>query len=174
MLHLEGQSQELFSEAIAALKAGRGSAPQNALDVSRLESFVTIGKAANLRFVDSQGVSFLCVVEEICPSKLGDNCRTGWIGPNRSHLHRLCEQPGYCNSRRRRLYVLSLWRFGGAKELTITLVHKRHKAIGVLLAITAGAYQTTLLTYMIQRDLFPSVIKVPSRIVSCTRHALLI
>ncbi|KFA67086.1 hypothetical protein S40285_03016 [Stachybotrys chlorohalonatus IBT 40285] len=35
----------------------------------------------------------------------------------------------------------------------------RHKAVEVLLAMTAGAYQTTLLTYMIQRDLFPSVMK---------------
>ncbi|CAG9944150.1 unnamed protein product [Clonostachys rosea f. rosea IK726] len=35
----------------------------------------------------------------------------------------------------------------------------RHKAVEVLLATTAGAYQTTLLTYMIQRDLFPSIIK---------------
>ncbi|KJK82130.1 hypothetical protein H634G_02323 [Metarhizium anisopliae BRIP 53293] len=35
----------------------------------------------------------------------------------------------------------------------------RHKAIEVLLAVTAGAYQTSLLTYMIQRDLFPAVMK---------------
>ncbi|UNI19775.1 hypothetical protein JDV02_005932 [Purpureocillium takamizusanense] len=35
----------------------------------------------------------------------------------------------------------------------------RHRAIEVILAVTAGAYQTTLLTYMIQRDLFPSVMK---------------
>ncbi|KAG6042136.1 hypothetical protein E4U41_004940 [Claviceps citrina] len=35
----------------------------------------------------------------------------------------------------------------------------RHKAINVLLAVTAGAYQTTLLTYLIQRDLFPAVMK---------------
>ncbi|QPH09831.1 hypothetical protein C2857_000854 [Epichloe festucae Fl1] len=35
----------------------------------------------------------------------------------------------------------------------------RHKAIKVLLAVAAGAYQTTLLTYLIQRDLFPAVIK---------------
>ncbi|KAF4507082.1 hypothetical protein G6O67_005757 [Ophiocordyceps sinensis] len=35
----------------------------------------------------------------------------------------------------------------------------RHKAVEVLLAVTAGAYQTTLLTYLIQRDLFPSVMK---------------
>lgn len=40
----------------------------------------------------------------------------------------------------------------------------RHKAIEVLLAATAGAYQTTLLTYMIQRDLFPSIMKVRSSI----------
>jgi hypothetical protein len=38
-------------------------------------------------------------------------------------------------------------------------VDTRHKAVEVLLAITSGAYQTTLLTYMIQRDLFPSVMK---------------
>lgn len=35
----------------------------------------------------------------------------------------------------------------------------RHKAVEALLAATAGGYQTTLLTYMIQRDLFPSVMK---------------
>lgn len=40
------------------------------------------------------------------------------------------------------------------------IVDMRHKAIEVLLAATAGAYQTTLLTYMIQRDLFPSIMKV--------------
>lgn len=41
-------------------------------------------------------------------------------------------------------------------------VDLRHKAIEVLLAVSAGAYQTTLLTYMIQRDLFPSIMKVRS------------
>ncbi|KAF4982807.1 hypothetical protein FZEAL_1659 [Fusarium zealandicum] len=41
-----------------------------------------------------------------------------------------------------------------AKDLEI-----RYKAIEVLLAVTAGAYQTTLLTYLIQRDLFPAVMK---------------
>ncbi|KAH6971824.1 hypothetical protein BKA56DRAFT_595143 [Ilyonectria sp. MPI-CAGE-AT-0026] len=36
----------------------------------------------------------------------------------------------------------------------------RYRAVEVLLAVTAGAYQTTLLTYLIQRDLFPSVMKL--------------
>lgn len=44
--------------------------------------------------------------------------------------------------------------------LTIGAVNLRHKAVEVLLAVTAGAYQTTLLTYLVQRDLFPSVMKV--------------
>jgi hypothetical protein len=42
----------------------------------------------------------------------------------------------------------------------IWTVDVRHKAIEVLLAFTAGAHQTTLLTYLIQRDLFPSIMKV--------------
>lgn len=36
----------------------------------------------------------------------------------------------------------------------------RQKAVEVALAITSGAYQTSLLTYLIQRDMFPSVMKV--------------
>nr|XP_036587969.1 uncharacterized protein CTRU02_01981 [Colletotrichum truncatum]KAF6799110.1 hypothetical protein CTRU02_01981 [Colletotrichum truncatum] len=35
----------------------------------------------------------------------------------------------------------------------------RQKAVDVVLAVTAGAYQTSLLTYLIQRDLFPAVMK---------------
>ncbi|WQF81187.1 Putative armadillo-like helical domain-containing protein [Colletotrichum destructivum] len=42
----------------------------------------------------------------------------------------------------------------GGKSLEL-----RQKAIEVVLAVTAGAYQTSLLTYFIQRDLFPSVMK---------------
>jgi hypothetical protein len=35
----------------------------------------------------------------------------------------------------------------------------RQKAVQVALAVTSGAYQTSLLTYFIQRDLFPAVMK---------------
>ncbi|KAJ9149245.1 DUF1741-domain-containing protein [Pleurostoma richardsiae] len=35
----------------------------------------------------------------------------------------------------------------------------RRKAVEVALAVTSGAYQTSLLTYFIQRDLFPAVMK---------------
>lgn len=36
----------------------------------------------------------------------------------------------------------------------------RSRAVEVVLSVTAGAYQTSLLTYFIQRDLFPAVMKV--------------
>lgn len=39
-------------------------------------------------------------------------------------------------------------------------VELRQKAVEVALAVTSGAYQTSLLTYLIQRDMFPSVMKV--------------
>ena len=42
----------------------------------------------------------------------------------------------------------------------MVIVELRQKAVEVLLAFTAGAHQTTLLTYLIQRDLFPSIMKV--------------
>ncbi|KAI1434953.1 hypothetical protein GGR50DRAFT_356600 [Xylaria sp. CBS 124048] len=35
----------------------------------------------------------------------------------------------------------------------------RQRAVEVVLSITSGAYQTTLLTYFIQRDLFPAIMK---------------
>ncbi|KAH7367386.1 hypothetical protein B0T11DRAFT_252627 [Plectosphaerella cucumerina] len=39
-------------------------------------------------------------------------------------------------------------------------VNLRRKAVEVVLAVTAGAYQTSLLTYFIQRDLFPAIMKL--------------
>ncbi|KAI3395773.1 hypothetical protein diail_904 [Diaporthe ilicicola] len=47
----------------------------------------------------------------------------------------------------------SLIRNGKTMEL-------RQKAVEVALAVTSGAYQTSLLTYLIQRDMFPSVMKL--------------
>lgn len=36
----------------------------------------------------------------------------------------------------------------------------QQRAVEVALAVTSGAYQTSLLTYFIQRDLFPAIINV--------------
>ena len=45
-------------------------------------------------------------------------------------------------------------------RLTLGAVDVRQKAVEVALAVTSGAYQTSLLTYFIQRDMFPAVMKV--------------
>jgi hypothetical protein len=44
--------------------------------------------------------------------------------------------------------------------ITPSVVDLREKAVEVALAVTSGAYQTSLLTYFIQRDMFPAVMKV--------------
>ncbi|KAI1751244.1 hypothetical protein F4782DRAFT_200320 [Xylaria castorea] len=52
--------------------------------------------------------------------------------------------------------------FVGALDSIIrngTALEIRQQAIEVVLSITSGAYQTSLLTYFIQRDLFPAIMK---------------
>lgn len=58
--------------------------------------------------------------------------------------------PSVCNARACGNWTL---RQGPTVEL-------RQKAVEVALAVTSGAYQTSLLTYLIQRDMFPSLTKV--------------
>ncbi|OAQ97234.1 hypothetical protein LLEC1_04241 [Akanthomyces lecanii] len=121
MLALEGQSQELFSEAIEALKSGRGSALHNALDT--LKVFLSCVLAKRYAHPSSAIIAVLAGLDRIDP------VFTDFVSTLDAAI-----------------------RTGDDLEL-------RHKAIGVLLTITAGAYQTTLLTYMIQRDLFPAIMK---------------
>ncbi|KAI0485608.1 hypothetical protein F4859DRAFT_388878 [Xylaria cf. heliscus] len=52
--------------------------------------------------------------------------------------------------------------FVGALDSIIrngTTLEIRQRAVEVVLSITSGAYQTSLLTYFIQRDLFPAIMK---------------
>lgn len=89
MLALEGQSQELFSEAIEALKSGRGSAPQNALGVSRLRWHADIMAEANVS-LDLESLLVLHSGEKICPSELRNHRGASRTGPHRSCVHRFC------------------------------------------------------------------------------------
>ncbi|KAK8148489.1 hypothetical protein G3M48_010024 [Beauveria asiatica] len=121
MLLLEGQSQELFGEAIDALKSGCGNVPQNVLDT--LKVFLSCVLTKRYAHPSSANIAVLAGLDRI------DLVFTDFVTT-----------------------LDTVIRAGDDLEI-------RHKAIVVLLAITAGAYQTTLLTYMIQRDLFPAVIK---------------
>lgn len=51
---------------------------------------------------------------------------------------------------------------------TSSAVELRQKAVEVAIAVTSGAYQTSLLTYLIQRDMFPSLMKV--QLLPCNNH----
>ncbi|KAM3483634.1 hypothetical protein MY8738_002944 [Beauveria namnaoensis] len=120
-LLLEGQSQELFGEAIDALKSGSGNVPHNVLDT--LKVFLSCVLTKRYAHPSSANIAILAGLDRI------DLVFTDFVTTLENAI-----------------------RAGDNLEI-------RHKAIVVLLAITAGAYQTTLLTYMIQRDLFPAVIK---------------
>lgn len=45
-------------------------------------------------------------------------------------------------------------------KLTEVAVETRQGAVDLALAVTSSAYQTSLLAYLIQRDLFPAIMKV--------------
>lgn len=48
----------------------------------------------------------------------------------------------------------------GSIKLIFQIVDVRLKAIQVVLSLTAGAYQTSLISYFTHRDLFPALVKV--------------
>jgi hypothetical protein len=62
-----------------------------------------------------------------------------------------------------------LWRVWNRPLIWGPTVELRQKAVEVALSVTSGAYQTSLLTYLIQRDMFPSLTKV--RLLWCGKHS---
>lgn len=59
---------------------------------------------------------------------------------------------------------------GGREKLTSRVtVELREKAVEVALAVASGAYQTSLLTYFIQRDLFQAIMKVRDMVIGARR-----
>ncbi|KAL7892650.1 DUF1741 domain-containing protein [Trichoderma sp. SZMC 28014] len=121
LLLLEGRTRELFSQAIAAVKDGKGSAPLYALDT--LSVFLACVLTKKHAHPSSDIIAILAGLDHV------DTVFTDFVST-----------------------LDGIIRNGTNLDL-------RHKAIEVLLAVSAGAYQTTLLTYMIQRDLFPSIMK---------------
>lgn len=55
-------------------------------------------------------------------------------------------------------YPLSLYRESWLNDLPDEL---RQKAVRTAIAVVSGAYQTVLVSYFINRDFFPSLMKVP-------------
>ncbi|KAL6854037.1 DUF1741 domain-containing protein [Trichoderma novae-zelandiae] len=121
LLLLEERTRELFGQAIAAVKNGKGLAPLYALDT--LSVFLSCVLTKKYSHPSSDIITVLAGLDHV------DTVFTDFVST-----------------------LDGILRNGTNLDL-------RHKAVEVLLAVSAGAYQTTLLTYMIQRDLFPSIMK---------------
>ncbi|KAK0614397.1 hypothetical protein B0T14DRAFT_606696 [Immersiella caudata] len=121
LLHLDLQTRQLFSRAVAALRNPHGVADLHALDT--LSTFLIAVLAKKYTNPSSDIIEVLAGLDHV------DTVFTEFVGA-----------------------LDTIIRNGRTLDL-------RQKAVEVALAVTSGAYQTTLLTYFIQRDLFPSVMK---------------
>ncbi|KAL2259292.1 hypothetical protein VTK26DRAFT_7095 [Humicola hyalothermophila] len=147
LLHLEQQTRQLFARAIATLKNPYGVADLHALDtlstfmVSILAKKYTnpssdiIELLAGLDHIDTVFTEFVGALEALIRSGRGNahECCPNGIG------HAGQEEP---RSRAACTYTADL----------------QQRAVEVALAVTSGAYQTSLLTYFIQRDLFLAIV----------------
>ncbi|GAB1312674.1 Armadillo-like helical domain-containing protein [Madurella fahalii] len=159
LLHLQLQTRQLFSRAVAALKNPHGVADLHALDT--LSTFMVAVLAKKYTNPSSDIIEILAGLDHV------DTIFTEFVGAleslirnGRSNGHECCpnsighvgqEEPRSVGSRVGCTYTTDL----------------QQRAVEVALAVTSGAYQTSLLTYFIQRDLFPAIINcIQSQIIS--------
>ncbi|EGS23406.1 uncharacterized protein CTHT_0000950 [Thermochaetoides thermophila DSM 1495] len=155
LLHLRlSQTRQFFAQAVAALRSPYGVADLHALET--LSTFLTsilskkytnpssdiIELLAGLDHVDAIFSDFIGALEaiirngrisapqECCPNRIGH------INQQQQEGQRVVSSRSTCT------YTADL----------------QHRAIEVALAVTSGAYQTSLLSYFIQRDLFQAII----------------
>ncbi|AEO62094.1 hypothetical protein MYCTH_117145 [Thermothelomyces thermophilus ATCC 42464] len=149
LLQLQHQTQQLFVQAIAALRHPYGVADLHALDTLSTFMLAVLAKKytnpssdiiellAGLDHIDNVFTEFVSALESII--------RTG-----RSTTHECCPGGiGHVGQEEPRV--------GNRASCTYT-ADLQQRAVEVALAVTSGAYQTSLLTYFIQRDLFPAII----------------
>ncbi|KAK0667093.1 hypothetical protein QBC41DRAFT_324596 [Cercophora samala] len=146
LLHLSAQTRQLFIKAVQALRQPYGVGDLHALDT--LSTFMTcvLGKRytnpssdiievlAGLDQIDTVFGHFVAALEGLIRNGRGPGveCCPNGVG----HVQDQAEGRSNCT------YTADLER----------------RAVEVALAVASGAYQTSLLTYFIQRDLFPAII----------------
>ncbi|KAK4131647.1 DUF1741-domain-containing protein [Trichocladium antarcticum] len=161
LLNLQYQTRQLFAQAVAALKNPHGVADLHALDTLSTFMVAVLAKKytnpssdiidllAGLDHIDTVFAEFVAALESL-------------IRGGRSAAHECCpngmghagqEEPRSPGTRAGCAYTADL----------------QQRAVQVALAVTSGAYQTSLLTYFIQRDLFLAMINcIQSQIPSTT------
>ncbi|KAL2132063.1 hypothetical protein VTI74DRAFT_4265 [Chaetomium olivicolor] len=161
LLHLQHQTRQLFAQTVAALKNPYGVADLHALDTLSTFMVAVLAKKytnpssdiiellAGLDHVDTVFAEFVGVLESL-------------IRNGRGSTHECCPHGiGHVGQQEQRS--------AGNRAACTYTADLQQRAVEVALAVTAGAYQTSLLTYFIQRDLFPAIINcIQSQISSPT------
>ncbi|KAK0736546.1 hypothetical protein B0T21DRAFT_367166 [Apiosordaria backusii] len=159
LLHLSGQTRQLFTRAVHALRHPYGVGDLHALDT--LSTFMTcvLGKRytnpssdiievlAGLDQIDSVFGDFVAALEGLIRNGRGPGleCCPHGVGHVQDQRQQADGQPPQQRQPREKL------------NCTYTADLQR-RAVEAALAVASGAYQTSLLTYFIQRDLFPAII----------------
>ncbi|KAL2196994.1 hypothetical protein P885DRAFT_68893 [Corynascus similis CBS 632.67] len=149
LLQLQHQTRQLFAQAIAALRQPFGVADLHALDT--LSTFMLAVLAKKYTNPSGDIIEVLAGLDNI------DNVFTEFVSAleslirnGRNTTHQCCPHGiGHVGQEEPRV--------GNRASCTYT-ADLQQRAIEVALAVASGAYQTSLLTYFIQRDLFPAII----------------
>ncbi|KAL2265841.1 hypothetical protein VTJ83DRAFT_6941 [Remersonia thermophila] len=150
LLQLEHQTRQLFARAVGALRNPFGVADLHALDTLSVFMASVLGKKytnpssdiiellAGLDRIDTVFADFVAALETL-------------IRAGRNSAHECCPNgighAGQAEAQGSRT----------AAQCTYT-ADLQQKAVEVALAVASGAYQTSLLSYFMQRDLFPAII----------------
>ncbi|KAH6621617.1 hypothetical protein B0J18DRAFT_432959 [Chaetomium sp. MPI-SDFR-AT-0129] len=170
LLQLNHQTRQLFAQATTALRRPYGVADLHALETLSTFLLAVLAKKytnpssdiidllAGLDHIDNVFAEFVNALESLIRNGRGvtQECCPSGIG----HVGQEAQQVA---NRATCTYTADLQR----------------RAVDVALAVTSGAYQTSLLTYFIQRDLFPAItscihIQIASHASSITSPFLLL
>ncbi|KAK3304765.1 uncharacterized protein B0T15DRAFT_558738 [Chaetomium strumarium] len=151
LLQLHEQTRQLFAQTIAALKNPYGVADLHALDT--LSTFMVAVLAKKYTNPSSDIIELLAGLDHV------DAVFTEFVGAleslirnGRSSARECCPNGvGHVGQEESRSV-------GGNRAGCTYTADLQQRAVEVALAVTSGAYQTSLLTYFIQRDLFPAII----------------
>lgn len=161
LLHLSTQTRQLFIKAVQALRRPYGVGDLHALDT--LSTFMTcvlakrytnpssdiIEVLAGLDQIDTVFGDFVAALEGLIRNGRGPGveCCPHGVGHAQDKRQPADGQEPQQQQQQRK----------GKSNCTYT-ADLQQRAVELALAVSSGAYQTSLLTYFIQRDLFPAII----------------
>ncbi|KAK3984310.1 hypothetical protein QBC44DRAFT_337215 [Cladorrhinum sp. PSN332] len=161
LLHLhQAQTRQLFARAVGALKNPYGVADLHALETLSAFMIAILGKKYNNPSSD--------IIEVLAGLDHVDTVLTEFVGQLEQFIRNGRVRPGSGGC------CPNLIGHKGQEQGTPCSYRGdlQQGAVEVALAVTSGAYQTSLLTYFIQRDLFPAIINCITSSVPATEERI--